>query len=242
VRLKEIFPVLIIFSLLTACSSTKGMTRKTTPLSPRIIELNTGGSPSKVVKHRTSYNYEAVYSARTRQFVITEMPFVVRAPERAIKFRGERISHPPKLARNHGSGAMFHHAKNLSACHAQAGMKHVAPEITTLVIHFALNSWVVTPSEREKLNHFIREKHPREVDVTGYTCWLGSKKYNQWLALKRAKEVALCLKKAGIKTRSVTGKGKCCYIDRKTPAPNRRVEINVYQVKPVGEGNSREGR
>ncbi|RLB08485.1 MAG: hypothetical protein DRG59_04835 [Deltaproteobacteria bacterium] len=101
------------------------------------------------------------------------------------------------------------------------------PVSKTLTIYFPLDSWELGPDQSRIIQRFISLNHPKEVDVTGYTCWFGSKKHNQWLALRRAREVASSLRKAGIKVRSVKGKGKCCYIDRKNPASNRRAEITV---------------
>jgi len=101
------------------------------------------------------------------------------------------------------------------------------PVSRILTIYFPLDSWALGPDESRIIQRFISLNHPKEVDVTGYTCWFGSKKHNQWLAFRRAREVASHLRRAGVKVRSVKGKGKCCYIDRRNPAPNRRAEVKV---------------
>jgi len=125
----------------------------------------------------------------------------------------------------------------------------VEKAIKKVTVLFRLNSSAISPDASRKLRRFVTYyigllkdnrkvgtqhsrlgTHDLFVDVTGYTCWLGSKKYNQSLALKRAKAVASRLRKAGVTIRSVTGKGKCCYIDRKDPAPNRRADVTVSSV------------
>ena len=98
---------------------------------------------------------------------------------------------------------------------------------SVFTLYFPLDSWKIGKDKYRIIQQFIRSNRPKEVDVIGYTCWIGSKKHNQWLALRRAKEVAAYLKRSGVKVRSVKGKGKCCYIDRKNPAPNRRAEVKV---------------
>lgn len=251
-RPQTIFPILIILIFLPGCSVIHEIFRKTEAPAPQgqVVRmpiprerlntgLNTGGTPTKIIKRGHSYIYDTVGSARTQQFVITEMPVLINAPERAVKVR----LNPERAVR----------AKRVEMKKALSGKsikpespkgpqsKQVTPDrpIKTLAVSFAINSSALSPHETGKLRHFIEHmglltrnhesQQPRAVDVVGYTCWLGSKKYNQSLALKRARAVALHLKKAGIIIRSVSGKGKCCYIDRKNPSPNRRAEVTVIR-------------
>lgn len=95
-------------------------------------------------------------------------------------------------------------------------------------IHFGKNDYRVTQKEKRKLMHAIAKlkKSNATIKVAGYTCNLGSKKYNDSVALKRAEAVADILKKNGITVTEVVGKGKCCYISE-DGALNRRVEIAV---------------
>ena len=68
------------------------------------------------------------------------------------------------------------------------------------------------------------------VEVTGYTCELGSKEHNDRLALSRAEAVENILETNGIKPAAVSGEGKCCYISGNKEI-NRRAEIREINQK-----------
>jgi len=194
----DIFWIILILIVLFGCSTTGEVTRKDDTMKvSKFVELNTG-TPSSVIREKShTYNYEIASSARSEQFMVTNTGSTPVPPERALRL---------DLSKN---------------IHSHQKVERI------LTIRFSISSWKIGPDEERVLKGFVRTERPREVDVTGYTCWLGSRKYNQWLALKRAKEVAYRLKNEGVKVRSVKGKGKCCYIDRKDPAPNRRAEVEV---------------
>ena len=229
------------------CGARRQVVRKPIPKQ----QLNTGGPPAKIIKHHHTYVYEAVHAAGTQQFVITDMPVFVKPPERAVRLRLRR---PPAVT----SESIPMHKPVLAAKSKKGNAitKATQKDIKTVTVLFRLNSSAISPDASRKLRRFVTYyigllkdnrkvgtqhsrlgtqhsrlgTHDLVVDVTGYTCWLGSKKYNQSLALKRAKAVASRLRKAGVTIRSVTGKGKCCYIDRKDPAPNRRADVTVSSV------------
>ena len=93
------------------------------------------------------------------------------------------------------------------------------------IIYFDLNSYRIRKTEIEKLENFARQQNGENVSVTGYTCWKGTQKHNDIIAMKRARSVAEYLKKMGVVVRSVTGKGKSRYKSRTNIALNRRVVI-----------------
>ena len=97
----------------------------------------------------------------------------------------------------------------------------------TVVIHFDLNSARIRPIEAERIKRAaVRlRKEAVGVDVKGYTCWMGPKDFNNWLAVARAKAVADMLSEQGVRVRSVSGLGKCCYVDSRRAEVNRRAEI-----------------
>jgi len=70
------------------------------------------------------------------------------------------------------------------------------------------------------------------VGVDGYTCKIGKKRYNDKLAMRRAKAVAGQLKKLGVTVSRLTGEGVCCYVDGQRLEPNRRAEI--YKSRKTG--------
>jgi outer membrane protein OmpA-like peptidoglycan-associated protein len=254
-RLKQILFILLITFLFPACSLIHKTSREKENVVPRkTIALNTGGFPAKVVKRPRTIRYKIVRSPVSNQFVITEMPVHVEPPERAVKLKLDYRSIVVKKIAKEGKDPKIATSKISQSKPATKSTEipptdkgtarkpvksgqtidRSASRPETLTVSFALNSCAVTAHESMNLKHFIgllkgdhKPAQPWAVDVVGYTCWLGSRKYNQWLALKRAKAVALRLKEAGIKIRSISGKGKCCYIDRKNPAPNRRAEVKV---------------
>ncbi len=67
------------------------------------------------------------------------------------------------------------------------------------------------------------------LQVTGYTCDLGSQAINDALALRRAEAVADMLRPHGYIVPVITGRGKCDYVstDAAQRHLNRRVEINI---------------
>lgn len=97
---------------------------------------------------------------------------------------------------------------------------------------FPLDSFALQTSEKGKLSSFaadVKDRKDVSVSVEGYTCDLGSQAHNDALAKKRAETVATYLKKAGVHTARVTGRGKCCFTteDPSRRSFNRRVEITV---------------
>jgi len=86
-------------------------------------------------------------------------------------------------------------------------------------VYFDFDSFELKPSEKAKLDSLSRDI---QYKVTGYTCDIGEKDYNDRLALKRAGAVREYL---GSLVKEVSGKGKCCYIDLKSRWKNRRAEV-----------------
>ena len=95
-----------------------------------------------------------------------------------------------------------------------------APELT---VHFAFDSYILQPTEKEKLNAASTLLNG-QVSVIGYTDDIGTPAYNMRLSLKRAKSVASFLQRIGIIPATVIGKGECCPASH-IKKLNRRVEI-----------------
>lgn len=242
-KTKHIVVALMILTLLQACSLIHEVFRMNEVSAPQkqVIrrpipreQPTPQNPPAKITELAHTYMHETVNSARTRQFIITEMPIFLKPPERALKVK-LKTKKVLKSLRDKITKPMFEKAGKQE----KPAVKHL---VKTFTVSFPINSSFLPGREAGKLDQVmevLKNGHAVRVDVTGYTCWLGSKKYNRWLALRRAKTVALRLKKAGLKIRSVSGKGKCCYIDQKNPAPNRRVEITY---SPDLQGGLRTGR
>jgi hypothetical protein len=63
------------------------------------------------------------------------------------------------------------------------------------------------------------------VNVTGYTCSIGSEDYNDKLSLRRAEVVASYLRSRGVTVNAIDGKGECCPVSTTDLSQNRRVLI-----------------
>jgi outer membrane protein OmpA-like peptidoglycan-associated protein len=109
------------------------------------------------------------------------------------------------------------------------------PKYNKVVIYFDFNKASIKPSEKKKLKRFASQVTDKaQIKVTGYTDDIGSKKYNYWLGLRRAQNVANFLKKLGLKNNiKVISKGKCCFVTREDGHINRkfsrRVEVEVVE-------------
>jgi len=109
----------------------------------------------------------------------------------------------------------------------------------TLTIYFPFNSASISETDEKRIFQFITDQgdiamgdpdgeHYLKLSVAGYTDSKGSKKYNQMLALKRARSVEKVLKRREYNNVFVEAKGKCCYADPNTEdAKNRRVEVKA---------------
>lgn len=94
-------------------------------------------------------------------------------------------------------------------------------------VFFGFNSSLLTKKARVLLDEIIKEIKDNgytDIAVNGYTCDIGTKKYNDYLAKKRAESVASYMRSKGVKVLSVKGEGKCCYIST-VRKENRRVEV-----------------
>ncbi len=110
------------------------------------------------------------------------------------------------------------------------------PPAPALTLHFDFDDYTVRPAELEKLRDFVKEidlKTVEKIELNGYTCDIGTKAYNDRLALNRALSVKKALEGLGIPASLITvsGEGKCCYVSKKRPL-NRRVEIRVIRKPP----------
>jgi outer membrane protein OmpA-like peptidoglycan-associated protein len=95
------------------------------------------------------------------------------------------------------------------------------------VVHFRLNRDDLKGGERTKLRSLANNLQLADkLRVKGYTCDLGSKAYNDRLALRRAETVSRYIQSIGVSASKIeiSGEGLCCYAGRDR-AKNRRVEI-----------------
>ena len=159
---------------------------------------------AKVVKNQHSYNLKPALCKDTQQFIATEIPVSIPAPEKAIKLNLQKFS--PSFS----SKIPF------------------SSTLNGLTVFFDVNSSAINPCEAKKLDQFVKKISPgAEIKITGYTCRLGSVEYNQKLAMDRAKSISQFLSNRGVHVQTASGKAGCCYISDTDPAKNRRVEIQV---------------
>lgn len=89
------------------------------------------------------------------------------------------------------------------------------------IVRFKFDSYALSEESKEQLNRY--QLTNKRVRLEGYTCTIGTDKYNKRLSINRAKEVAKYLRSRGVSVMNVTGHGKSTKFTEK--APNRRVEI-----------------
>ena len=201
-----------IFCLIISCAIFACTKQVPAPIVPPLPEVTKTIPPAKVIKDHYIYELKPALCADTQQFLASEAPVSIPAPEKAINFNLQGFfpsSSEPKL-----KPANFRKSPDLIN--------------NALTVFFGLNSSVINAREAVKLNQFIK-KLPRgaEAAITGYTCRLGSAEYNQKLALDRAAAVSSYLTKNGVRVQSAIGTAGCCYISDTDPSKNRRAEIQV---------------
>ena len=163
-----------------------------------------------IIKDHHTFAGETAPYAETMQFLITTKPCPLPLLEKALQFDPRMIQ--PR------------------AIQPKANMTERSPEnIQPLSVFFQKNSSALGDQEMKQLNQFIKtlkEDSTGSVNVTGYTCQLGTAVYNQKLAVLRARTVAAVLKQQGVAVATVEGKTGC-FISHTVPAKNRRVEISA---------------
>lgn len=99
-----------------------------------------------------------------------------------------------------------------------------------ITVYFLFGDFKLKGGESAKLDAAVDSlKAADRIEITGYTCHIGTKRYNDILAMKRAGEVASYLSSEGIprEKMEVGGTGKCCYRDTARLEMNRRVEVRT---------------
>ncbi len=120
----------------------------------------------------------------------------------------------------------------LPAVKAVAGPKtDEQPACPDMSVYFDFGSSRIKDEDRLRIEDFAKNLTGKTgVLVKGYTCDIGAKKFNDRLAMDRARAVASILKKNGTTPVTVSGEGKCCYVSEDR-ALNRRVEILCANVR-----------
>lgn len=99
-----------------------------------------------------------------------------------------------------------------------------------ITVYFPFGEFRLKGGESANLDAAVNSlKAADKIEITGYTCRIGSKRQNDILAIKRAGEVASYLSSGGISKEKmeVRGTGKCCYRDNARLDINRRVEVRT---------------
>jgi len=107
--------------------------------------------------------------------------------------------------------------------------KEVVKQEVKTTVYFDFDSYRLKPEEKKKLTEILpqlKKAEVVEIKVSGYTDKIGTKQYNDALALKRAEAVKTFLISQGVSEKKikVSGQGKCCYVSDKD-SENRRVEV-----------------
>jgi outer membrane protein OmpA-like peptidoglycan-associated protein/tetratricopeptide (TPR) repeat protein len=100
----------------------------------------------------------------------------------------------------------------------------------SLTLFYQLDSDLLEPNERDKLNLFLAEhagKTIKRVEVNGFADDIGQAGYNLALSERRAKGIAIILMEKGFPTNSIAMKGYGEIRDGQPKAQNRRVELKI---------------
>lgn len=112
------------------------------------------------------------------------------------------------------------------------GIEVSAPPVKEggFAVYFAFNKATLTPAEKQKLRAAVAGGLDPSVTVRvdGYTCRVGTEKYNQRLSECRAKAVADYLRSLGIKVSSVEGLGEKHKVGAVIPR-DRRAEVIIKE-------------
>jgi len=186
-----------------------------------------------VLQKSYGYRYESARDAADgRQFVIcATQPRTALVPE---------LSPPPIALRFDTDPAKPSESPKETRV-AETSSVLPVPEITLeKTIHFAFDSFEVR--DRHSLGLLARtlKSDPAliGVRVKGFTCDLGSKSYNDRLALRRAEAVAEILGEEGFRVVEIAGEGKCCYVPG-ARRHSRRAEISALRTPGKDESHEK---
>ena len=98
-------------------------------------------------------------------------------------------------------------------------------KVLILTLHYPINVYTLTRRQKAILLSKLKPFKNKKIYVEGYTDCSGTKRYNDWLANKRAKTVVSFLRKLGYSAVELPSYGK--YHTLKTAEESRRVEIYV---------------
>jgi outer membrane protein OmpA-like peptidoglycan-associated protein len=170
------------------------------------IKLKTKSAPSIAIKFSQTDNEKPVQEIR---LVATENKTIIKEAEK-------KESNPIPI--NHSVMTVA----AVSSLSEEKAKSHLSCEKN--IVFFPLNVSLISNSEKDQIKQFINCIKGKEVKVTGYTCKIGGKFYNDKLAKARALNVAGYLQQKGVVVKEIIGKGQQDYISG-VDHVNRRVEI-----------------
>lgn len=187
---------------------------------------------STVLQKCYGYRYESARDAADgRQFLICEnQPRTFLVPGLS----------PPLITLRFETDPAKHSESPKETQVAETSSALPVPKITLeKTIHFAFDSSEVQDLQALALLARTLKSDPSfiGVRVNGFTCDLGSKAYNDRLALRRAEAVAEILGDEGFKVVEIAGEGKCWYVPGER-RHSRRAEISV--LRSPGKDESHE--
>ena len=130
--------------------------------------------------------------------------------------------------------ALMKSGNNSSEKSGQGNTKAKVQDELLATVYFAFDEYNISPEGYEKLKDIVlnyQDKNKPTLKITGYTDCIGTKEYNDMLALKRAITVAGYFKNKGFDT-TVMGKGDCCF--KRTEERSRRAEVEILTKKEGG--------
>lgn len=171
--------------------------------------------------HSVSHG-DSVISAAGDTFVICSQPSgadtLVKLTRPAIAIK---VSSPPPQPPKPETEPSLDAVQDTSAKACQSAQNDVYSS-DPATIFFGFNDTGILTDQRKALDALPLAT---PLTVTGFTCSIGPKKYNQKLSERRAQAVAEYLRQRGAIVAHVEGKGECCPASTTDMRQNRRVEI-----------------
>lgn len=175
---------------------------------------------ARIDQDRYAYKYENAESLEEETYVVIRQPKPITPPSTII---AKRRNFPKMVASVVEKNPALEEVAIEKPIVPPDPQKKVTQE--TLTVLFKKNESKLLDIAKGQLNAFVNINTDSPITVVGYTCQLGSQKFNKKLAKRRAESVERYLKKKLKNNIRTYARPKCCYRSKTNYAKNRRVEV-----------------
>jgi len=209
-------------------------------ISVTLFVFNWTATAAEIRMGSYAYNYGKTSTALTDREIFVISEYGLTHPRLALKPKVASLAVRTSEVRvtPDAKPTMETRAKNNSAAEqtdsADTDTQPSIDHMCLLPIYFRFDRADLSDFETDQLDRLVSwvdrnsSKESLKVQVTGYTCDLGSRDHNERLSLLRAKSVAAYLEIKGLKPVEVRGEGKNKPLSE-VRRLNRRVEIKIVR-------------